>query len=191
MVRTQILDLIGLSLAESIGGRPASSTTRSLALFRLKAAIDSGLTDPNLKSEDMVRTQILDLIGLSLAESIGGRPASSTTRSLALFRLKAAIDSGLTDPNLKSADVAASAGISVRYANKLLAEQRQSLGRLILATRLQRCRRALEDPLQANRSISDIAYAWGFSDMTHFGRSFRKAYGMLPSDYRRARYRGE
>jgi AraC-like DNA-binding protein len=50
---------------------------------------------------------------------------------------------------------------------------------------LARCRRALEDPRQAHRSIREIAYGWGFSDMTHFGRSFRKAYGMLPSAYRK------
>jgi AraC-like DNA-binding protein len=43
-------------------------------------------------------------------------------------------------------------------------------------------RRTLKD---AHRSLSEIAYGWGFSDMTHFGRSFRKAYGMLPSEYRK------
>jgi AraC-like DNA-binding protein len=50
---------------------------------------------------------------------------------------------------------------------------------------LARCRRALEDSRQAHRSLSEIAYGWGFSDMTYFGCSFRKAYGMLPSVYRK------
>ena len=44
-------------------------------------------------------------------------------------------------------------------------------------------RKALEDPLQAHRSVSEIAYGWGFSDMTHFGRRFKQAYGVLPSVY--------
>jgi AraC family transcriptional activator of tynA and feaB len=39
--------------------------------------------------------------------------------------------------------------------------------------------------LQAGRTLSEIAYAWGFSDMTHFSRRFKAAYGVLPSDYRR------
>lgn len=73
----------------------------------------------------------------------------------------------------------------MRYANKLLSERDSSLRSLIQELRLERCRKALDDPLQAHRSLSEIAYAWGFSDMTHFGRSFRKFYGMLPSDYRR------
>jgi AraC-like DNA-binding protein len=42
----------------------------------------------------------------------------------------------------------------------------------------------LEDPLQAHRTLSEIATGWGFSDMTHFGRRFKAAYGVLPSEYR-------
>jgi error-prone DNA polymerase len=37
--------------------------------------------------------------------------------------------------------------------------------RLIQARRLARCRYALEDPNQAHRTVSEIAYGWGFSDM--------------------------
>ena len=35
-----------------------------------------------------------------------------------------------------------------------------------------------------NRSITDIALSWGFSDPSHFGRRFKQAYGMSPRDYR-------
>jgi AraC-like DNA-binding protein len=38
--------------------------------------------------------------------------------------------------------------------------------------------------------VSEIAYGWGFSDMTHFGRRFKAAYGLLPSEYRRANREG-
>ena len=39
--------------------------------------------------------------------------------------------------------------------------------------------------LQQHRTVSEIAYGWGFSAMTHFGRAFKRAYGVLPSEYRR------
>jgi AraC-like DNA-binding protein len=68
----------------------------------------------------------------------------------------------------------------------VLAQQSTSLARLIQTRRLERCRKALGHLTQAHRSISDIAYFWGFSDMTHFGRRFRSAYGLLPSEYRMA-----
>jgi AraC family transcriptional regulator, positive regulator of tynA and feaB len=103
-----------------------------------------------------------------------------------LTRVRAAIERRLSDPALDPAIVAAAAGISVRYANAVLAQQGTSLARLIQTRRLERCRKALGDLTQAHRSISDIAYFWGFSDMTHFGRRFRSAYGLLPSEYRRA-----
>jgi AraC-like DNA-binding protein len=33
--------------------------------------------------------------------------------------------------------------------------------------------------------IGGIAFDWGFSDLSHFGRRFRAAYGMTPGEYRR------
>jgi len=76
-------------------------------------------------------------------------------------------------------------GISLRYANAILNEDNASVGRLLQARRLEHCRRALADPLKLQRSISDIAYSFGFIDMTHFGRRFRQAFGQLPSEYRK------
>ncbi len=37
---------------------------------------------------------------------------------------------------------------------------------------------------QSHRTISEIAYAWGFADQSHFARRFREAFGMTPRDYR-------
>jgi AraC-like DNA-binding protein len=98
----------------------------------------------------------------------------------------------LSDPNLDVKTIADAAGVSVRYANALLALEDTSLRRLIQTRRLKRCQKALEDPLQSRRTVSEIAYSWGFSDMTHFGRVFKKAHGVLPSEYlRRSKQTGE
>ena len=133
----------------------------------------------------MVRDQVLDLLAVSLATVIGAeRPRISSAHSLALTTVRAAIEARLTDPALDPGGIAAAAGISVRYANAVLAHEGTSIARLILATRLSRCRKALEDPSQAHRTLSEIATGWGFSDMTYFGRRFKTAYGVLPSEYR-------
>jgi AraC-like DNA-binding protein len=135
-------------------------------------------------AEQALKTQTLDLIALALSQHAGPVRLSSP-KALSLLRLRAVIESRLTDPDLTPAQAAAGAGMSVRYANALLASEGQSLARFIQARRLSRCRRALEDPRQQRRTVSEIAYSWGFSDMTHFGRSFKKAYGILPSELRR------
>jgi AraC family transcriptional activator of tynA and feaB len=128
--------------------------------------------------------QALDLIALALTAS-DGTPKLSSPRASALLRLKMVVNARLSDPSLKPADAAAAAGISVRYANDLLAEENLSVERYILKRRLERCRSALEDPLQAQRMIGEIAFSWGFSDHSHFTRRFRSEFGMSPGDCRR------
>ena len=131
--------------------------------------------------------QVLDLVALALAAECGkDRPALSSPRAIALLQLRAAVERRLSDPDLNPAAAAAAAGISVRYANALLNAEGASLERLIVSRRLERCRRALEDPAQAHRSIGEIAYAWGFSDQSHFTRRFKAAFGSTPRDYRAA-----
>jgi len=139
-------------------------------------------------AKEITRNQILDLIALSLMKATGhANPRVSSARSVALLNVRAAIELRLSDPALAPAKVAEAAGISVRYANTLLAEQSTSITRLILTRRLERCRVTLEDPSQNHRTISEIAYGWGFSDMTHFGRSFKALYEVSPRSYRNIR----
>lgn len=133
----------------------------------------------------VAKANALDLLALALVNSIGERQgAGSPARMLVLLNVRAAIEARLADPSLDAPSAAAAAGVSVRYANAVLASEGTSIRRLILARRLARCRKALADPSQAGRKVSEIAYAWGFSDMTHFGRSFKSAYGVTPSDFR-------
>jgi AraC-like DNA-binding protein len=132
-------------------------------------------------ASEMVANQALDLIAVCLCDG-EQRAGASTSRSLCFLRIQAATESRLADPKLDTKTVADSVGTSVRYANEVLAPYGTSIRRMILAKRLARCRAALADPNQTHRTVSDIAYGWGFSDMTHFGRRFKEAYGVLPSE---------
>jgi AraC family transcriptional activator of tynA and feaB len=130
---------------------------------------------------ERIGEQLLDLIALALSAQRGSdeAPSLSSARAVALLQLR------LHDPSLDPEAAAAAAGISVRYANSLLANEGMSLQRLIVSRRLERCRMALADARQAHRSVSEIAYAWGFSDQSHFTRRFKAAYGCSPSDFRK------
>ncbi|MGO4175467.1 helix-turn-helix domain-containing protein [Bosea sp. TAF32] len=138
-------------------------------------------------AQETIRNQTLELITLSLEKAGGmnGRSASSA-RALVRMKVRAAIEARLPDPKIDLASVAAAAGVSVRYANAALSDENTSISRIIQERRLARCRKALEDLAQSHRTVSDIAYNWGFSDMTHFGRKFKAAFGQLPSEYRRS-----
>jgi AraC-like DNA-binding protein len=193
--RTLVLKLQRRELEARIG-KPGELVVRPLKPAIPESALTSSFLELlaayadrlDAASQEMTQDQTLDLIAVSLAKAIdrGGRSLSSP-RMLALQKVRAAIDSRLTDPTLDTKTVSAATGLSVRYANAVLARVDTSVGRLIREKRLDRCRRSLGDPLQSHRTVSEIAYGWGFSDLTSFGRAFKRAYGMLPSDYRRAR----
>jgi AraC family transcriptional activator of tynA and feaB len=175
-------------------GKTQEMVARSIELGRAEGSLVSSLMAMlpahigrmRPAAEVIVKDYILDLISMSLANVMGkDRARISSAHSVAVMNVHAAIEVRLTDPALKVGTVAAAAGISVRYANKVLARQGTSLMRLIQSRRLEQCRRALEDPSQLHRTLTEIAYGWGFSDMSHFSRTFKAAYGVLPSEYRR------
>lgn len=132
-----------------------------------------------------IAAQALDLAALAFSAEENMGTSLSSARATALLRLKATVERLLIDPGLKPVRVAAETGISVRYANALLAEEDTSIERYIADRRLDRCRRALEDHTQSHRAIGEIAFNWGFSDLSHFGRRFKARYGMTPTEYRR------
>ena len=71
---------------------------------------------------ETVRDHVLDLIALSVATSQAKTlPSLSSRHAIALLKLREAIDARLQDDELTPAIAAAAAGISVRYANALLA----------------------------------------------------------------------
>ncbi len=133
----------------------------------------------------------LDLLALAISTEGDGGVTLSSPRTVALTMLKAAIEARLHEPELKPAVAAAAAGISVRYANSLLAAENSCLERYIIGRRLERCRRALEDPAHANRMISEIAFGWGFSDLSHFNRRFKAEFGCAPGEYRKNTQRAD
>ena len=137
---------------------------------------------------DLVQNHALDLIALVLGRS-RLKQGSSAARADVREKLRMAIEARLTDTTLSAGALAKAAGVSLRYANAALRDDGLSVMRLLQVRRLEHCRKALSDPAQANRTIGDIAYGWGFRDLTHFGRSFKTAFGHTPRAYRQSAMR--
>ncbi|KPF94732.1 AraC family transcriptional regulator [Rhodopseudomonas sp. AAP120] len=131
--------------------------------------------------------QAVDLVAMAIADRIGTMGAATSHRSAMLHRLKVHIQGRLHDPDLSAAGAAAALGISPRYVSDLFADDATSFQRYVLAQRLERCARDLASPQQARRQIGEIAFAWGFNDLSHFGRVFRERYGLSPRDFRQSR----
>lgn len=114
----------------------------------------------------------------------------SKCKTLTLMRVKMFVNDHLRDPTLGVGQVTCALGLSSRYVNRLFEAEGMSLMRYVLRRRLERCAMDLVSPSQAARRISDIAFAWGFNDLSHFGRAFRETHGCSPSEWRGSAGRG-
>ena len=76
--------------------------------------------------------------------------------------------------------------LSRRYVHKLYAQEGRSFRQDLIALRIEACLRAFTDEQQAGKTIADIAYAAGYTDISQFNRHFRKLKGDTPSNVRRA-----
>ncbi|WP_371688451.1 helix-turn-helix domain-containing protein [Ruegeria sp. EL01] len=85
----------------------------------------------------------------------------------------------LADPDLSSTDIAQLNSISIQYLHKLFSTLGLSVSRWIRKQRLNRCRTALLSGSR-QKSITEIAFDWGFNDASHFSRIFRAEFGTTP-----------
>jgi transcriptional regulator GlxA family with amidase domain len=70
--------------------------------------------------------------------------------------------------------------MSVRYLHRLLEPTGRSFAGHLLAQRLDHAAAMLRDPACAPLTIGAIAARAGFADISHFNRSFRRAFGDTP-----------
>ena len=157
-------------------------------ISRLLAACLSTLADDVLTSAaGSAGTAVelaLNMLGAALTqlrESNNIAPRTSLYRRLTSF-----IEEQLADPNLSPAMIAQKHHISPRYLHLIFSEQGTTVGTWIRSRRLAKCRAELAN-VRNDRSVTEIAMDWGFSDVAHFSRSFSSAYGVSPLKFRRTR----
>ncbi|MDT4852528.1 Helix-turn-helix domain protein [compost metagenome] len=68
--------------------------------------------------------------------------------------------------------------------HKAFSAEDDTLAHYIQRQRIQACMRELAHPVRAQRTITDIAFSWGFNNGAHFSRVFREHTGLSPSDFR-------
>ncbi|MDT5238364.1 MAG: AraC family transcriptional regulator, positive regulator of tynA and feaB [Mycobacterium sp.] len=93
------------------------------------------------------------------------------------------IERHLLDGTVTPAAIASAHWVSIRTVNRVFSATGQTVGEVV---RLRRLARAREDLTESDRPISDIAHRWGFSDTSHFSRTFKAHYGSSPTDFRDA-----
>ena len=94
-------------------------------------------------------------------------------------RAQAFIREHLRDPDLSIDQISAALGCTKRYLHMLFSDRGMTVSDYIWNARLQHCRHELET--HGGKTITDVAFSWGFSSSSHFSRVFRKYFGVVPS----------
>lgn len=126
----------------------------------------------------------LDLLTVALATVRPEKFNLSKSRTFTLNRIKAYIEEHLSESDINPDIIASGVGLSSRYINTLFKDEETSLMRYIWQRRLENSKKDLLDPLLAGYRVSDIAFRWGFNDLSHFSRVFKQRYNYSPKDYR-------
>lgn len=120
-----------------------------------------------------------EAIGPGLRQGHSGHPGPEQRERIQQF-----IDMHLSEASVGPAEIASALGISVRHLHRLFSATGNSVGDYIRARRLEQCRNDLANPRLKDRTITEIAFFWGFSDSAHFSHSFAKQFGASPRDFR-------
>jgi AraC family transcriptional activator of tynA and feaB len=122
-----------------------------------------------------------------LAACVGGNHLAQTGASRALeltTRITNYIESHLTESTLSPVEIAAALGISVRHVHRVFSNRGSTVADWIRKQRLKHCRTDLCDPRLQGKSITEIAFYWGFNDSAHFSHAFKKEYRICPRTFR-------
>jgi len=168
--------------------RRISSATPALVLLKRYLAL---LTDEVAELADSslqhsVVTHIYDLLTKTLGATRDAAALADArgVRAARLKMIKDDIARHLTEARLSVHTVAARHKVSPRYVQRLFDENGSTFTEYVMEQRLERAHRLLSDPKLSDRTLTSIAFAAGFNDLSHFQRRFRRRYGAPPSDFR-------
>lgn len=85
----------------------------------------------------------------------------------------------LRDPELSIDQISTALHCTKRYLHMLFSDRGMTVSDYIWQARLHHCRQELGG--QSGKTITDVAFSWGFSSSSHFSRVFRKYFGVVPS----------
>ena len=103
--------------------------------------------------------------------------------SLFITRFKDVVEARLTNSDISVEDLAADMNLSrVQLYRKVKAVTSSSPVELLRTARLNRAYQLL---LTTDKSVSEVAYAVGFTAPSYFTKCFKEEYGMVPGDIRK------
>jgi AraC-like DNA-binding protein len=145
---------------------------------------DAALMTPELRHAVVIH--IHDLIAMTLGATDDGAETAKSRgiRAARLRVLRADILENLSNPELTVIAVALRQRVTPRYIHMLFEQEGITFSEYVLSQRLMLAHRMLTNSRFASLTITNIAFASGFGDLSHFNHTFRRRFGVTPSEVR-------
>lgn len=163
-----------IPIAERISGATRIGSTR----------LSQSIYDEAGRREEAEMAIAVDAYFLTLAACLGRRGLAAERGPDLLHQALRYVDAHLAEPTLAPFEVASALGISLRHLHRIFSATGNTLGDHVRARRLEHCRQDLVNPRLRQKTITDIAFFWGFSDAAHFSHAFRNQFGVSPRSFR-------
>jgi AraC-like DNA-binding protein len=142
------------------------------------------LAGSSAMSESTIALMIENLCNLLALASATDLPQAKLQPELQIEAMLAFCRQHLHEIELKPQRVADRLGVSLRTLHSRFKAVGSTFGQWVLEERLKACSVSLRDDSQRGVKISEIAFRWGFNDLSHFNKSFRARFGQTPAEWR-------
>ncbi|MFF3783904.1 helix-turn-helix domain-containing protein [Streptomyces sp. NPDC001933] len=161
----------------------AGEGAAALLLPVLRGIVDEAVRADATRRGELARLAA-EILGTLALEQVGRKPTSALWE-----RITSSVQDRLQEPGLTPQDIADQHRISLRYLHRLFQMQGTTVNAWVRTRRLEAARAELARAGAAHRSIAAVAARCGFTNPSHFSRTFRDTYGMSPVQWRSAQQR--
>ncbi len=166
-------------------GADTNPLASAVGSFFTTLATSSALDHPD--AARLIAEPGIELVRALLAVHAGADDAARASLEGSLvLRVRQYVRDHLHERDLTPPRIAAAHHVSLRHLYAVLADAGIGLRATIQEQRLDACRRELRDPRHAHQAVATIGRRWGFVDPSHFGRVFRAAFDLTPTEWRRS-----
>ncbi|WP_024683764.1 helix-turn-helix domain-containing protein [Pseudomonas syringae] len=161
-------------VCRTLDGR--SALGRVAAVVLTEAWNAEGLSDP---LSERLNASLLDVLSTAFDSVFGDADIRRQSHQMQqLQRIKQFLLNNLPDTGLTAENIALATHVSPRTLNRLFAQEGTTAIRWLWQQRLSACHDVL---LKRHvRRVSDAALHFGFTNLSHFSRAFKNAYGIPP-----------
>lgn len=157
----------------------------SLAVSVIESIWHAAMFDGVHNLEAEVTDTLLALI--SLAQSNAGSTSLNGSHEMASWlQVQKLIESNLDNPELGGLFIAKCLSRSQRYVQKLFRARGVTVTDTIREKRLELAAQCLASPAHAHRSVTEVCFDCGFSDLSYFSQTFKQHFGVSPGSFRTA-----